>query len=70
MKCELDSIILIKITLSVFDFWEAEEKKLVLALLLAVSETTGLSMVSTRQQACSKKTAVTQMEGLPGNVAV
>ncbi len=27
-------------------------------------------MVSTRQQACSKKTVVTQTEGLPRNVAV
>ena len=41
-----------------------------LAFLLAASETAGLNMVSTRQQAYSKKTVVTQMEGLPRNVAV
>jgi len=29
------------------------------------SETAGLNMVSTRQQAYSKKTVITQMEGLP-----
>ena len=40
------------------------------AYLLAVSETTGLNTVSARQQAYSKKTVVTQMEGLPRNVAV
>ena len=37
---------------------------------MAVSETTGLNTVSARQQAYSKKTVVTQMEGLPRNVAV
>jgi len=41
-----------------------------LAFLLAVSETTGLNMISTRQWAYSKKTVATQMEGLPRNVAV
>ena len=40
------------------------------AFLLAVSETAGLNVVSIRQQAYSKKTVVTQMEGLPRNVAV
>jgi len=40
------------------------------AFLLAVSETRGLNMVSTRQQAYSKKAVVTQMEGLPRNVLV
>ena len=40
------------------------------AFLLAVSETSGLNMVSTRQRAYSKKTMATQMEGLPRNVAV
>lgn len=38
--------------------------------LLAVSETAGLNMVSTRQEAYSKKTMATQIEGLPRNVAV
>ena len=37
---------------------------------LAVSETTGLNLVSTRQRAYSKKTVATQMEGLPRDVAV
>ena len=40
-----------------------------LAFLWAVSETAGLNMVSTRQQAYSK-TMATQMEGLPRNVTV
>ena len=37
---------------------------------MAVSETTGLNMVSTRQWACPKKAVATQTEGLPRNVAV
>ena len=40
------------------------------AFLLAVSETASLNMVSTRQQAYSKKILTTQTEGLPRNVAV
>ena len=40
------------------------------AFLLTVSETAGLNAVSTRQRAYSKSTVVTQMEGLPRNVAV
>ena len=38
--------------------------------LLTDTETTYSNMVSTRQQACPKKTVVTQREGLPRNVAV
>ena len=37
---------------------------------MAVTETTTLNMVSTRQWTCSKKTVATQTEGLPRNVAV
>ena len=37
---------------------------------MAASETAGLNVVSTRQQAYSKNIVVTQMEGLPRNVAV
>ena len=37
---------------------------------MAVTETTTLNMVSTRQRAYSKKTMATQMEDLPRNVAV
>ena len=37
---------------------------------MAVTETTTLNMVSTRQQAYPKKTMATQMEDLPRNVAV
>ena len=40
------------------------------AFLLTVSETAGLNMVFTRQWAYSKKSVLTQMEGLPRNVAV
>ena len=40
------------------------------ALLWTVPETSSLYMVSTRQQACPKKTVATQTEGLPRNVAV
>ena len=40
------------------------------ALLRTVPETSSLYMVSTRQQACPKKTVATQTEGLPRNVAV
>lgn len=40
------------------------------ALLRTDPETTGLNVVSTRQQACPKKTVVTQIEGLPRSVAV
>ena len=38
--------------------------------LFAASETIGLNIISIRQRASSKKTAVTQTEGLPRNVAV
>ena len=41
-----------------------------LAFLSAVFETASLKMVSARQWAYSKKTMVTQMEGLPRNLAV
>ena len=40
------------------------------ALLRTVPETSSLNMVSTRQQACTKRTMVTQTEGLHRNVAV
>ena len=40
------------------------------ALLQTVPETSSLNMVSTRQQACTKRTMVTQTEGLHRNVAV
>ena len=40
------------------------------ALLRTVPETSSLNIVSTRQQACTRKTVVTQTEGLPRNVAV
>ena len=40
------------------------------ALLRTVPETSSLNIVSTRQQACTRKTVVTQTEGLPRNVGV
>ena len=40
------------------------------ALLQTVPETSRLNMVSSRQWACTRKTVVTQTEGLPRNVAV
>jgi len=40
------------------------------ALLRTVPETSSLNIVSTRQQACTRMTVVTQTEGLPRNVVI